>query len=114
MSTVENTTITAPIITKPVKAPAKPAAKKAPAKVAAVTAPTPEQVAAQKAAEKAQATARTELAKVVAKRAALVEEERKVITTARRAGVSWQKLAEELGMSAMGLRSRYLDLVDAK
>ncbi|MFD4420255.1 hypothetical protein ACFWN7_01975 [Agromyces sp. NPDC058484] len=91
----------------------KPPAKKAPAKKEA-PAPTPEQVAAQKATEKAQATARTELAKVVAKKAELAEQERRIIATARQAGVSWQKLADALGMSTMGLRNRYLDLAGDK
>ena len=115
MSITENTTITAPIITKPVKAPAEPAAKKAPAKVAPVTTPTPEQVVALKAAEKAQAAAFILIERSIEKKAEAVELERKAVTAGRAAGASWQKLAEVLGMSAMGLRNRYIDLVeDAK
>lgn len=64
------------------------------------------------AAQKAEATARAGIRKVLAKRETLAAEERKVITAAREAGVSWRILAEEIGMSAMGLRGRYLDIVE--
>lgn len=89
------------------KAAAKPAAKREPKKPEPA-ALTPEQVAEQKQQDKL----RAQLRKVVEKKAALAQEERDIVAAARKVNASWQKLAADLGMSPMGLRNRYLDLVD--
>jgi hypothetical protein len=40
--------------------------------------------------------------------------ERKLVEKRRAAGESWAAIAKDLGMSPMGLRNRYIDLVPAK
>ena len=69
--------------------------------------PTPEQVKAIKSAH-------TRLAKVVEQRAALAQQEREVVAELRALDASWQTLADTMGMSAMGVRNRYKDLVPVK
>lgn len=105
--------------TKPAKVEKAPAAKPAKAEPTA---------AEKRAAEKADADAKKaeqlqreveeqmakDLTRIQAQREALVAEERKIVTNGRKMGLSWATLAAMVGMSAIGLRNRYIDLVEAK
>lgn len=82
--------------------------------VVATTTHTDLTAAAEKPAKKAPAKKADKPAKVDPASTPERKAERKLVEKRRAAGESWAAIAKDLGMSPMGTRNRYIDLVPAK